>query len=301
MFRPASTSVIDPNGTWEAEFKYTAKWVMNLSEYDFNRVWIGLTMSSLVLTPDDYAADPPEPVVTKTELLSASVSFGSTLETFGTNLESSINANTINSGWEVYGWTISGIGQIKDYENVDINTTTTPQSITFSVLSMIIESSNPTSSYSGYFISGNYGSGYTFPPYGILGTSSSSSDQISVWYSLQNGLDPATYSLSCIYDPLTNDLIEVKDAVGNVWRGSIELAGIGVSSIYDYPIYMPGPSAIFTAFMNSNIESCYINEYNFINSLCIGSKLKSIWLGVDAVYGPSIVNSSITGDSKILI
>ena len=107
MFRPASTSVIDPNGTWEAEFKYTAKWVMNLSEYDFNRVWIGLTMSSLVLTPDDYAADSPEPVVTKTELLSASVSFGSTLETFGTNLESSINANTINSGWEVYGWTIS--------------------------------------------------------------------------------------------------------------------------------------------------------------------------------------------------
>jgi hypothetical protein len=294
--RPASTSIIDPNGVWEADFKYTAKWVLNLSEYDFNRVWQGKTMSSLVLTPDEYMDIPPASVVTKNELLSTTVSFGTTLQNFASNLESSINNNSINSGWEVYGWTISGIPYIIDYENVDINTTSVPQSITFSVLSMIIESSNPTSSYPIHYIAADYGSGYTFPPYGILGTSSVGSDNLLTWYNVQNGLEAITYSLPCIYDSLSNDLMEVKDTFGNIWRGSPELAGIGVSSIYDYPIYYPSANLFFTCFMNSTIESCYLTEYNFINSSGIGSNLKGIWLGIDATVGPSIVNSSIFGD-----
>lgn len=289
--RPASTSIIDPNGVWEAEFKYTAKWVLNLSKYDFDRLWTGQTMNSLVVTPEDVPDG--HPIITSTELLSSSVSFGSDLETFAINLESSINGNSISSGWEVYGWTISGLPFITDYDVVDINTTTKPLSATFSLLSMIIETSNPTSSYFGNFIVSDYGSGYTFPPYGILGTPSIKADS-APFYSIQNGLDPGTYSLSCIYDPITNDIMEVRDAAGNVWRGSLELSGIGVSSIYDYPIYCPG--YFFTAFLNCNIESCYINEYNFIGNQALNSNFKGLWLGVDANFGPSITNSYIVGN-----
>jgi len=288
--KPLSNSIIDPNGVWEADFKYTSKWLMNLSEYDFDRVWLGLTISSLIITPDDFIGG--DPLITYNELLSATVSFGTSLETFAQNLETSINNNSVNSGWEVYGWTLSHTPGIIDYENSNINTTSMPLSITFSVLSMIIETSNPTSSYFNNQVLSDYGSGYTFPPYGILGTPSFSG--LDLWYITQNGLETTTYSLPCIYDIVNNDLLEVRDSDGNVWRGSPEFFIVGISSIFDYPIYSPG--RLLSQFTNCVIDSCFINAYDFIGSYAQGCNLKNIILGPNALLGPSITNCNLYGN-----
>lgn len=291
--RAMNESMVDPYGVWESEFKYTAKWQMNLSNYDLDRVWNGKTMSSLVITPNNFANSTP--VTTKTELLSSTISLSTDLYTLATNLENSINGNSFSSGYYVHSWEITNIN-VQDFETRSINVTSlSPIYASFSLLSLIVESVVPTTIVNQNYVASNFGTGYTFPLYGVIGTSSYASDSGNRFYWLQSGLDSVTASLPCQYDIYTNNIYEVYDTYGNIWRSGADLYSIGFSSIYDYPIMPPpilaGGLYNLSVFFNSVIDSCYLTPYNTINSSIFYCDLKGIWLLPGYSYNNSVLYS----------
>jgi hypothetical protein len=302
---PLSNSQINPYGTWEANFEYSAKWVMVLSEYEFNRTWLGRTINSMIFSVENPYAEIPEVPVNFVELLSQPVSMTGSLIDFANDLEISINGNSMSSGWHVWGWTISN-NLILDYDNLDLDAIITDSDkFTFSTLQLLIENSASASLYFGTPISCDYGSGYTYPPFGIVGEPLLSTDfsggftnLLTNWFLPQGGLLSTTYSLPCIYDINTNDLIEVQDSWGNIWRGSPELGELGISSIFDYPIYLPSFLPGSSCFNNCKISSSYLNQYNVINSFFVNSDIDLLWLGSDLLSGSSIINS-ISKSNKI--